>query len=109
MREFGTSLVDELANLILKQNMKLITEKRLKIYLKHDGDTDMFEYNATEQEMVELYGEVWKQIESFIQDINLIKKGLVSKDYENRVNEKIYNLCDSVHTIELLYEIAYAK
>jgi len=101
--------VDELANLILKQNMKLITEKRLKIYLKHDGDTDMFEYNATEQEMVELYGEVWKQIESFIQDINLIKKGLVSKDYENRVNEKIYNLCDSVNTIELLHEIAYVK
>ena len=89
--------------------MKLITEKRLKIYLKHDGDTDMFEYNATEQEMDELYGEVWKQIESFIQDINLIKKGLVSKDYENRVNEKINNLCDSVNTIELLHEIAYAK
>lgn len=89
--------------------MSLIEKSKLKIYIKYDGDTDMFEFNATENERDELYGEVWREIESFIQDINLIKKGLVSKDYETRVKERIYNLCDSVETIELLYEIAYAK
>ena len=87
----------------------MITTEKLIIYEKYEGNSDLLEYTATDSERNQFSDNGWMEIEGLIQDVNLIKKGLVSKDYENRVNEKINNLCDSVNTIELLHEIAYAK
>jgi hypothetical protein len=79
----------------------MITIEKLKIYEYNLGDFD----HATKKHM-DILGNDVSLIESLIQDIRLMQKGLVSKEYAAGVNEKILQHCDNGAAMDYLKSIA---
>jgi len=64
--------------------MKTITQEKLKIFKKYDGDEDRFARGGRrrEKELFEL--DDWSVINDFQQRLELIEKGLTSSDFETK-------------------------
>lgn len=84
----------------------MITLKQIKIYIEYKGDGDGFVRSATQEEKSIMDYKHWSLIESFVQDIRIIKKGLVSEVYMKTINERLQKDCDSEETMEALNNIA---
>ena len=84
----------------------IITLKHLDIYQTFKGDGDMLIRLGSEPEKQLLKYDIWKLIEGFIQDINLISDNLVSQDYRDTVNERLKMNCDNQETIDRLKTLA---
>lgn len=80
----------------------MITVKKLNIYKSFNGEIDAWARAGTKEQHEAMEDEDWFLIDSLIQDINLIKRGLVSSDFKEQVNEKLRQICDSLETIEEL-------
>ena len=81
--------------------MKSITIKHVQIFEKYLGDVDGFARCSTEKENGYFQKDEWFLIDNLLQDLELIKKGLASKHYEEEINR---NLKETVEpdAIELL-------
>ncbi len=90
----------------------IINIKRLKIYRNHDGDIDRLLKMGKKSDL-DAFGsdldELWREITSFSQDIELIEKGLVSKEYADKSIEKIKSLCDQAAFVELTKTISISE
>lgn len=75
----------------------VIDLSKLKIYHKYAGDIDGL-LKIGKKSDLDTFGpyldETWSKITSLIQDIELIEKGLVSKEYEEKSINEIKSLCD---------------
>ena len=82
----------------------LITSDRLRIYRSYHGDIDGILRNNNNQEL-KLFGAeidvIWSMIDNKVQDLEIIKKGLVSKEYESRTLTQLKEICDR-EALELL-------
>jgi len=84
----------------------MITLKHIEIYKYYNGNGDGFVRCATSKEKSIMDYKHWSLIESFIQDINLVKKGLASDKYVKAINERLKENCDNEKTIQALEEMA---
>lgn len=87
----------------------VINKKILEIYHNYDGDIDGLLRTGRISDLEALGSEVdniWADITGFIQNIELIQKGLVSKEYANKSIEEIKSNCDQAAFDELTKNIS---
>lgn len=72
----------------------MITIKKYQIFEQFLGDSDGFVRLASKTEKKLFDTNDWAMIDSFIQDIDLINKGLVSSDYKEKILDKIRTEAD---------------
>lgn len=84
----------------------MITLKHIHICKSHLGDGDGFIRCATAEEKAIFFYKCWSLIESLIQDIHLITKGLASEIFMKSIEEKLKESCDNEETIRELKVMA---
>lgn len=87
----------------------VINKKILEIYHNYDGDIDGLLRTGRICDLEALGSEVdniWADITGFIQNIELIQKGLVSQEYANKSIEEIKSNCDQEAFDELTKNIS---
>ncbi|MDM7917694.1 MAG: hypothetical protein QUS12_00830 [Methanosarcina sp.] len=89
----------------------MITREHIEIFKKYKGDGDGFVRSGKQNEKEVMTYSDWKLMEEFIQDINLIKKGLASNSYTGMVLQKLNENCDNIDTLEefKVFALAYKK
>jgi hypothetical protein len=76
--------------------MKRITKNKILIFNKYGGDPDAFARTGSDHEKYQFEKEDWTIMEDYFQRIELIKKGLVSNDFKERVIKELKELADEV-------------
>jgi hypothetical protein len=84
----------------------MITENKIKVFNKYNGDINSWVKSGSKKEESIMSDHEWYLIESFIQDIRIIKKGLASKENSENLNKNLVENCDSVETINQLKNLA---
>ncbi|WP_300599143.1 hypothetical protein [Niabella sp.] len=84
----------------------MITLKHIEVYKKYDGDVDGFSRCAIAKKRMVMQNGDWTRIESFIQDLVIIKKGLASKTFEQLTKNALENECVDSNVIQELKRIA---
>ena len=83
--------------------MKNITLPKLREYQKFGGDDDMWS-RGTNKRLNS--SEEWYLIRSLIQDITLVKKGLASIEYTEKLNNDLLKYCDGEATVKEIERMA---
>ena len=84
----------------------MITLRQIEIFFSYRGDGDGFVRSATSEEKAIIDYKHWHLIDSLLQDINLIEKGLISSSYLVSIERILYENCDSLETIVALKNLA---
>ncbi|RWY50953.1 hypothetical protein [Mucilaginibacter gilvus] len=84
----------------------MLTNESLTFYEKFGGDLDHLIRVGNKAEQASVTDEEWGFIKSLLQDILLVKKKLVSKEYEENLVAQIKANCSDESAIEKLYGIA---
>lgn len=84
----------------------MITLKHIKIYELYKGDGDGFIRCATSDERSIMDYKHWTLINSLVQDITIVKRGLASDAFARTLNERLKEECDSEETVEALIKTA---
>ncbi len=88
----------------------MLSTEKINIYKKHSGNIDSWaRLYENKYERKAMNDDDWGVIDSFIQDIQLIEREMASKNYEEKVLNRIKKLCDSQETIDALYALAKPK
>jgi len=87
----------------------MITKDKLEIFRKYDGDIDKWVRSGSKNEKYNMSDNDWFDIDAFIQDLFLVKKGLTSLEFNNILICKLIRSCDSEETINQLKKIAETK
>ena len=78
----------------------MITFIKLKEYEDYHGYYDGFYIQRVKNGTNITSDDEWRLIENLIQDIFLVKKGVVSKDFIKNLEQKLKENCDNSQTIE---------
>jgi hypothetical protein len=84
----------------------MITQTKLKIFKRYNGDGDAWARVGKHSEKVAMSDDDWSLIENFIQDIILVKRGLTSPDYAEKLSIKLNEFCETVDVIEEIKRLA---
>ena len=82
----------------------MITLDKLKIFYKYHGDGGMWVRLATPKEKNMVTYEDWKLIDSLIEDLTFIRKGVASEEYISKIHLIIKENFDNNETREYLTE-----
>jgi hypothetical protein len=92
--------------------MTIINIDRLKIYRNYNGDIDSILRRNKKSEL-DAFGpeidKIWGKITSVIQDLELIEKGLTSKEYMDRFISEVKVICDDLVYTELMRNVLVNK
>jgi len=83
----------------------MITQDKIKIYKKYSGDIDVWARSGSKKEKLVMNDNDWYIIDGLIQDFSLVEKGLASLTFNNDLNNRLWENCDSEKTIQELKEI----
>jgi hypothetical protein len=67
----------------------MITKQKIEIYKKFHGDSDGFVRVGSKAEKELMAYDDWALIDSVLQDLELIEKGLASEDFKNQIDSKL--------------------
>lgn len=84
----------------------MITVEKLQEYREYEGYYDGFYIQKVKKKINKTTDDEWHLITLFIQDIELVLKSLTSKEFENRVEKKLQEVCDSQETINEFKSVA---
>lgn len=86
----------------------MVTKEKLEIYRHYGGDIDGWERLslANETQKTIINADDWSAIDSLLQNLILMEKGLVSDSFAKAVNEELQAKCDCEDTIRILKELA---
>ena len=82
----------------------MITSAKIEIFKFYKGYYDGY-YIQNESKPMIITDDEWFLLDNLIQDIHLIRKGVVSKSYETKIVEKIKTNFDSEETYNLVFEL----
>lgn len=82
----------------------MITNEKIKIYLRYRGDIDGFTLVGAPDEKAIVAESEFYEIRDLTQDIILMKRNLVSKEYAKRVRNKIKENEIDQEMVELLFD-----
>lgn len=68
----------------------MITEDKVKIYKRYNGDIDSWARSGSKKEKSIIIDEDWYVIDGLIQDLSLVKKGLASSGFSETLNVKLF-------------------
>lgn len=80
----------------------MITSKKISLYKKYDGNIDGWARLGRKGEQIEMEDVDWYLIESLLQDLKLVGKGLASKEYSEALHERMQSNCSDAEAIEKL-------
>jgi len=83
----------------------MITSKKLETYKHFNGDSDSWARVGSNHNTMVMNSSDWPLIENLIQEISLVKKGLVLQSYILHIEEKLKQSCDNEETIRTLKEM----
>ena len=84
----------------------MITQRKLEIYNSFHGDVDTWcRMTMGTDSSFEMEREDWYLIDNLLEGLSLIKKGIVSKEYEEKIRKDLNNNCDSDETIRQLEKL----
>lgn len=78
----------------------MITQEKLKIYKKYDGNIDSWARSGRKKEKTIMEDKDWGMIDGLIQDLKLADRGLAAEVYINDIYKRINENCDSAETVE---------
>ena len=84
----------------------MITREKLNVYKYFNGDIDGLARAGTAEQKALIKDKDWFTIDSLVQDIEMVKRGLAGEAYMNVINERLLECCDREETIEELKKIA---
>ena len=84
----------------------MITEYKIKIFERYNGDIDNWVRNSSPKEKFIMNDNDWYDIDAFLQDLSLVKKGLTSIDFNNSLISKLITNCESEGVINQLKNLA---
>ena len=84
----------------------MISGEKLRIYDKFNGDVDGFSRGGSQIEKSSISDQDWRLIDELIQSLTMVKQGLVSRDFEARVRERLSEVVQDEHTREYLYRLS---
>lgn len=87
----------------------MITENKIKLYNKYSGNIDGWARNNSKKELAIMSDDDWFLIDGFIQDLTLVKNGLVSLEFNNSLNDRLKENCDTEETINKIKRIIISK
>jgi hypothetical protein len=77
----------------------MITKQKIKVFEEFKGDIDSWFRIGPRKEKALMTDEDWALISGFLQDINLVQKGLASKDFSEKLEKRLTANCDTESTI----------
>ncbi|MCG2618223.1 hypothetical protein LZZ85_28265 [Terrimonas sp. NA20] len=80
--------------------------EKLKEYAEYHGYYDGFYLQKVKWGKNLISDSEWNLVKNLSQDIYLVQKNLASKEFADRVNQKLNESCDNQDTIEYLKRIA---
>ncbi|AMK77605.1 MULTISPECIES: hypothetical protein [Methylomonas] len=83
----------------------MINLEKVAIYRKFAGDIDGWARMASAAEKAMLTGDDWRQIDSFVQDFGLVKAGLASARYAEKLHARIVESITDAETLAALKEL----
>ncbi|MFL5741036.1 MAG: hypothetical protein ACJ75B_12515 [Flavisolibacter sp.] len=86
----------------------MITIEKLKIFEKYRRQVDEFARFGKSKEKSLMTDQDWDEIESLIQDVYLVKKGMAALEFENKLNQRLADICENQETIKRIHKIAEA-
>ena len=84
----------------------MITEDKIKVYKRYDGDIDGWARSGSKKEKSIMSDEDWYVIDGLIQDLSMVKKGLASSGFNENLNVKLKEMCDSDSAVNQLQKLA---
>ncbi|QMW02857.1 hypothetical protein [Spirosoma foliorum] len=84
----------------------MITEAKLNVYKDYRGDGDFWARIGLKRDKAIMEDGDFYLIDSLLQDIELVKRGLVSEKFAETVDKKLLANCDNAETIVLLKSMA---
>jgi hypothetical protein len=82
---------------------KMITQEKIGIYIRYDGDIDGFVRVGSAKEKEIMNDNDFFEIQNLIQDIILMRRNLSSKQYTENTRKKLAENSIDPETVELLY------
>lgn len=83
----------------------MITEELINMFKKYDGNIDNWARNSSKKEKLIITDDDWYLLDSLLQDLLLVKKGLTSTDFNSRLNINIVKSCKNKNTISKLKKL----
>lgn len=83
----------------------MVTENKIKVYKRYDGDIDVWARSGSKKEKSIMTDEDWYVIDGLIQDLSMVEKGLASSDFNENLNVKLKKICDSDSTVNQLQKL----
>ncbi len=83
----------------------MITQDKIKIYKRYNGDIDSWARNGSKKEKLVMNHDDWYIIDGLIQDFSLVKNGLTSLTFNDNLHNKLKENCDNEETIQVLKAI----
>lgn len=80
----------------------MITAEQLLVYRKFEGDDDGYSI-AGSPAGTEI---AWVAIRNLLQELTMLKRGLVSKEYGDQIRERLANMAADEDTALALFEMA---
>lgn len=84
----------------------MITNEKLNIYQRFNGDIHTWGEFGSAMEKSEINDDEWLSIDELIQDLSLIKTGLASDTFIESVDRKLNDCCADENTINEMKRIA---
>lgn len=83
----------------------MITLRKIEIYRKFSGDIDHFARVSSHQDKIDISDKEWSLIDSLLQDLELVDKGLAADTFVKRLDERIKESCESEGVFQELKRI----
>jgi hypothetical protein len=84
----------------------MITEEKINIYQKYEGDIDSWAKGGTKKEKAIMCDEDWYLITSIIQDIYLMKNRLGAFEFNSKIERFLKENCKDQVTMEKIKLLA---
>jgi hypothetical protein len=85
----------------------MITQQKLAIYTRFDGDVDAWQRaDMPERHVMEDGGANWHDIGSLVQELTMLKRKLVSAEYAERIRMKLSRMTADQKVAEAMMELA---
>ncbi len=76
------------------------------MYYKYNGHIDRWARTGSKNDKLVITDSDWYTIDSYLQDIILVKRGLASLEFENALDNNLENNCENQETINQLMKLA---
>jgi hypothetical protein len=86
----------------------MITEEKLQIYSKY-GEIDSWVRSGSKKEKSIMEDQDWYIIESLLQDLFFVNKGISSSEFETEIFKKLAENCQNERTISILKKMAESR